>query len=71
LGFGADAQYSVARCETFASYWRRERPLFNGRFAGGSGICIYEKIPGPNRRSGLSGGRLEGLTDSVLKVFGV
>lgn len=71
LGFSASTMYSVTRCETFVSYWRGEQELFNDKFAGESGIVLYEEIPSKSRKSGISGRGLEGLTDSVLKVFGI
>lgn len=71
LGFSANLQYSVTRCETFVSYWRGEQKLFNDKMAGGAGVYIYEEIPGLTRKSGITGRGLEGLTDALLKVFGI
>lgn len=71
LGFSADVKYSVNRSETFASYWRSEQGLFIDHFAGESGIFIYEEIPSMSRKSGVTGRSFEGLTDAVLKVFGI
>lgn len=71
LGFSVDVEYSVTRCETFISYWRGQEELFNDKFAGESGIYIYEEMPSHNRKSGITGRGLEGLADSVLKIFGI
>ncbi len=71
LGFSANLQYSVTRCETFVSYWRGEQELFNDKFAGDSGFYIYEEMPSRTGTSGITGRGLEGLTDSALKVFGI
>ncbi len=71
LGFSAGLKYSVARCETFVPYWRGEQELFNDRFAGPSGVYIYEETPSLNRKAGVTGRGLEGFADAVLKVFGI
>ena len=71
LGFSANLQYSNTRCETFVTYWRGQQGLFNDRFDGEPGVCIYEEVPSMSRKSGITGRGLEGLTDSALKVFGV
>lgn len=71
LGFSANAKYSVRRCETFVSYWRGVEELFNDQFAGTNSVYIYEEMPSLHRKAGIAGRGLEGLTDSVLKVFGI
>lgn len=71
LGFSADALYSVRRCETFVSYWRGDDELFNDQFAGAECVYVYEEMPGLHRNAGVTGRGLEGLTDSLLKLFGV
>jgi hypothetical protein len=71
LGFSANLQYSVTRCETFVSYWRGEQELFNDKFSGDSGFYIYEEMPSRTGTSGITGRGLEGLADSALKVFGI
>jgi hypothetical protein len=45
--------------------------LFNDSFAGGPGFCVYEEMPYLGRRTGITGRGLEGLTDGLLKVFGI
>lgn len=71
LGFSASAKYSVRRCETFISYWRGIEELFNDQFAGANCVYMYEEMPSLHRKGGITGRGLEGLTDSVLKVFGI
>ncbi len=71
LGFSANLQYRNTRCETFISYLRGKEDLFNDLFAGGPGRFVYEEMPAGGRRSGITGRGLEGLTDAVLKVFGI
>ncbi|MDP1613341.1 MAG: hypothetical protein Q8M11_19965 [Sulfuritalea sp.] len=71
LGFSADALYSVRRCETFVSYWRGDDELFNDQFAGEACVYAYEEMPGLHRHAGVTGRGLEGLADSLLKLFGI
>lgn len=71
LGFSANLQYAVTRCETFGSYLMGKQELFNDRFSGQPGCCIYEETPHPNARTGVTGRGIEGVIDSVLKVFGI
>ena len=70
IGFTAHSRYRSTRCETFWSYFRGKEALFNDRFEGDGGSYFYEQIPLAEKRRGL-GGKLEGLLDGVLKVFGV
>ena len=71
LGFSANLDYANTRCETFVSYWTGKEDLFNDLFTGGSGVYVYEEVPDLKRTTGITGRGLEGLTDAVLKVFGV
>lgn len=71
IGFSANLDYSPRRSETFGAYLMGMRGLFNDNFAGGPGIYLYEEMPYRGRRSGMTGRGLEGLTDAVLKVFGI
>lgn len=71
LGFSANLQYAVTRCETFGSYLMGKQELFNDRFAGQPGCCIYEETPHPNAKAGVTGRGIEGILDSFLKVFGI
>ena len=70
LGFSTSARYSVRRCETLVAYLRGVEDLFNDQFDGRGCVYLYEEMPGLNRKSGITGRGLEGLTDAVLKVFG-
>lgn len=71
FGFSANLDYSPRRSETFGAYLLGTRSLFNDRFSGGPGVYVYEEMPYFGRKSGLTGRGFEGLTDGVLKVFGV
>ena len=71
LGFSANLDYRNTRCETFVSYLRGKEALFNDLFAGGPGLFVYEEMPARGRRTGVTGRGLEGLTDAVLKAFGI
>ena len=70
LGFSANLEYANTRCETFVSYWAGKEDLFNDLFTGGSGVYVYEEMPGLRRSTG-AGRHLEGFTDALLKIFGV
>jgi hypothetical protein len=71
IGFSANLDYSPRRSETFGAYLLGTRSLFNDRFSGGPGVYVYEEMPYFGRKSGLTGRGFEGLTDGVLKVFGI
>ena len=71
MGFSAHLHYATTRCETFAAYWLGQQALFNVRFSGESGVCVYEEMVSPQRRTGIAGRGLEGASDAVLKAFGV
>jgi hypothetical protein len=71
LGFSANLEYRTVRCETFVPYLRGHEALFNDLFAGGPGWFVYEEMPARDRRGGVTGRGLEGLTDAVLKAFGI
>lgn len=83
MGFSANLLYATTRCETFAAYWMGQQALFNDRFAevgaaqgeapapGQGGYCVYEEMVHPERKTGVTGRGLEGLTDALLKAFGV
>ena len=81
IAFSANLPYSTHRCETFAAYLFGQKELLNDIFgsasdAGGSQACeigsfVYSEIPNAERKAGITGRGLEGLTDSVLKVLGV
>ena len=71
IGFSANLDYSPRRSETFGAYLLGTRSLFNDRFSGGPGVYVYEEMPYFGRKSGMTGRGFEGLTDGVLKVFGI
>jgi hypothetical protein len=52
-------------------YLRGQEALFNDLFAGEHGWFVYEEMPARDQRAGVTGRGLEGLTDAVLKVFGI
>lgn len=70
LGFSANLDYSVARNETFWSYFFGERALFNDSWQG-NGCCVHAETPHPDDRSGLFGRGLQGIVDTILKLFGI
>lgn len=70
LGFTAHLNYSTMRCETFGAYLMGRDELFNDFFTG-DGIYIYEEMPNPGRKYGIWGRGIEGVTDSLLNVFGI
>jgi len=81
IAFSANLPYSTRRCETFAAYLLGKQELLNDCFgsASGSGMSnareegffIYEEMPQGDRKVGITGRSLEGLTDSMLKVLGI
>jgi uncharacterized protein (AIM24 family) len=71
LGFSANLDYKTVRCETFVPYLRGREDLFNDLFGGGPGRYVYEEMPARDGGRGTSGRGLEGLTDAVLKAFGI
>lgn len=71
IGFTANLDYSTTRSETFGAYLLGEHGLFNDNFAGGPGCYVYEEMPYFRRRTGITGRGLQGLTDALLKAFGI
>jgi len=71
IGFSANLDYKVTRCETFVSYLRGKEELFNDLFAGGPGCFVYEEMPAAGRKTGIAGRGLEGVIDAFLKAFGI
>jgi hypothetical protein len=71
LGFSANLRYGVSRCETFYAYLSGKKELFNDRFSGGPGYYVHEVHPRPDRKTVLPGRGIEGLLNSILKVFGI
>lgn len=81
IAFSANLSYSTRRCETFAAYLLGQQELLNDCFdsardtgvseARDAGLFVYEEMPHADRKAGITGRGLGGLTDSVLKVLGV
>ena len=71
IGFSPSLDYSPRRSETFGAYLLGMRGLFNDNFSGSPGFYVYEEMPYFGSRSGITGRGLEGLTDGLLKVFGI
>ncbi len=71
IGFSANLAYSNTRCETFASYLMGKQELFNDKFAGENGFYFYEETPHFGKKTGITGRGIEGVTDSILKIFGI
>jgi len=75
LAFSANLPYSTHRCETFTAYLRGQKELLNDCFGtsghASGGFFVYEELPNGDRKAGVTGRGLEGLTDSLLKVFGI
>jgi hypothetical protein len=71
LAFDASVPYSNVRTETFFPYWLGKEGLFNDRFGGIDGSYLYEERPLDRRGNALFGRGLEGLSEGVLKVFGI
>lgn len=71
LAFDASVPYSNVRTETFVPYWLGKEGLFNDRFGGIDGSYLYEERPLDRRGNALVGRGLEGLSEGVLKVFGI
>lgn len=71
VGFSANLNYSTSRTETFMAYFSGKKGLLRDRFVGPSGFYIFEEMPDPSKRSGITGKGIEGVTDAVLKLFGI
>ena len=71
LGFSANLDYRTTRTETFVSYLLGREALLNDLFAGAPGRFVYEEMPGGARRAGVTGRGLAGLSDAVLRIFGI
>ncbi len=81
IAFNANLPYSTRRCETFVAYLLGQQALLNDCFgsargadaqdARDAGFFVYQEMPHSDRKAGITGHGLEGLTDSVLKILGV
>lgn len=71
LGFSANLDYRVTRCETYFAYHSGKQELFNDSFRGGDGCYVHEVHPKAAGSSLLPGRGIEGLLNSILKIFGI
>lgn len=71
VGFSANLSYSATRTETAMAYLTGKKGLLRDRFCGQTGFFIYEEMPDPSKRAGLTGRGIEGVSDAVLKLFGI
>ncbi|MBI4985042.1 MAG: hypothetical protein HZC24_06790 [Rhodocyclales bacterium] len=71
LGFSANIDYATRRCATFGAYLMGQDELFNDCFSGDGGCYVYEEMPDRGRRPGITGRGIEGIADSLLRVFGI
>ena len=71
LGWSAGLARASARCDSFPAYLLGEQDLLNDRFHG-AGCIFCEEMPGAGASHSLVFGKgWSGLTDSMLKVFGI
>ena len=71
LGFSANLQYSTTRAATFFPYLTGKQGLLDDSFAGAQGYYVYEEMPHAGAKAGVGGRGLEGISDAVLKMFGI
>lgn len=71
LGFSSHLHYATVRSETFWPYYQDKTPLLQDKFDGENGYYLYDETPRFGKRGGFFSRGLEGLTDAVLKVFGI
>jgi len=71
VGFSAGLRYATARTETFRPYLFGLEPLLKDSIAAGTGLIIAEEAPRAARTGRGARGRLEGMADAALKIFGM
>jgi hypothetical protein len=71
IGFCAHLAHAVTRCETFPPYLFGNHSLFDDKFSGGPGFYVYEEVSDLGRKSRVAGRGVEGVMDSLLKIFGI
>lgn len=71
LGFTANLSYGVKRSGTFYGYLSGKNELFNDCFSFGQGYYVHEVRPRPFKKTLLPGRGIEGILNSILKVFGI
>jgi len=71
VGFSAHLNYGTTRTETFRPYLFGNSELLLDRFSGTNGIFIYEEMPSSSGPSGITGRRIGGVLDALMKVVGL
>jgi hypothetical protein len=71
LGFSSHLHYATVRSETFWPYYQNQTPLLQDKFDGANGYFIYDETPRFGKSGGFFSRGLEGVTDAILKVFGI
>ena len=71
MGFSAHLNYGTARTETFRPYLFGDSELLLDRFTGQNGIYIYEEMPTSSEPGGVTGRRIGGALDALMKVVGL
>lgn len=71
LGFSSHLSYATVRSATFWPYYQNRTALLQDKFEGENGYYVYDETPRCGRGRGFFSRGLEGLTDAVLKVFGI
>ncbi|MFN7153033.1 MAG: hypothetical protein ACK4OE_05025 [Acidovorax sp.] len=71
IGFNANLAYTTRRSDTFGAYLLGKQGLLNDSFHGADGFYVYEEMPHTQVKGGRARRGLEGVADSLLKVFGI
>lgn len=71
IGFSAHLNYGTTRTETFRPYLFGDSELLLDRFTGQNGIYIYEEMPTSSELGGVTGRRIGGALDALMKVVGL
>jgi hypothetical protein len=71
IGFTANLHYSVSRSEPFFPYLGGKQELFDDHFSGSTGYFVHEVSPKPSKSTLLPGRGIEGILNSILKIFGI
>lgn len=71
IGFGAHLNYGTIRTETFRPYLFGDSELLLDHFSGRNGIYIYEEMPTSYEPGGVTGHRIGGALDALMKVVGL
>lgn len=70
IGFSANLKYSTTRSETFFPYLTAKQSLLKDSFSGEHGFYLYEELP-RNTTTGITTRGLEGISDAIMKIFGI